>query len=137
MKKLLCILLLFILSESVQAATSLANVVSRANCGAYVPFLGDGAGWYNESVSYDWSGKVSNKYKHKTYTESHQFVSGRLDLLIKSPAGFQVTWRSYAGRTLPFSDKRFFKVTGKHWEYLDGQQAVRFRTTYATGCNLV
>lgn len=105
-------------SSTAFSAPYLGRILSRANCATF-----------NESVTWDPRGTG-----HSAYVESHQRdrASGRVDVL-RSPNPYGSSWRHYAGRNVMSSN---FTVQGKHWERLDNNSQVSFRTTAATSCNI-
>lgn len=135
----------------VEAASTLARIVSRANCLVPLPRLSlvQSNGYtFNESISYDpwvWS-------NHRAITQSRHYRSvfwGGLwseYLLFSQQSGsyYSGAWRVWAGkidkgdrRELPNPYRRPVRsVNGDHWEILDGQQYPYRRQTSALNCNI-
>ncbi len=118
--------LISFVSASTYAATVPAEAFSRANCEAYIPNFG--YGWYNESISYDALTGVHKNLYAKTdqkATNGNQRTDNS-----SNPSGYRVR----AGFVDPKSDKRFWNVSGTHYETLDNGRAVS-QYTSAKDCN--
>ncbi|APJ20455.1 MULTISPECIES: hypothetical protein [Acinetobacter] len=118
--------LISFISASPYAATVPAEAFSRANCEAYIPSFG--YGWYNESISYDALTGVHKNLYAKTdqkATNGNQRTDNS-----SNPSGYRVR----AGFVDPKSDKRFWNVSGTHYETLDNGRAVS-QYTSAKDCN--
>lgn len=125
-----------ILSTSVEASSPSspgqpALIASRANCWA---ILHRGAGYYNESISWDPNMFASHVISVFTAQYARNFSAVRT-LSTGKPVQ---TWRSYAG----FTDKKgsaaanaFWRVEGYHNEVFSTHNKT-LRYTVATTCNL-
>ena len=134
--KNLAVLSLLVLPTLSYSATQPAISISRANCYAPFPNMGDlnGAGYYNESFSYDRLFKTHSVRVITTQT-SNATGSGskRTKIFPSGQFVYTNTWRGYAG----FTDKILYnwKVSGKHEELLDSGQYI-LKNTSATTCNI-
>ncbi len=139
------------LSTPSEAATTLARIVSRANCLVPLPKLSlvQANGYtFNESISWDpyvWNG-------HRAISRSSHYRSvlwGGVwsDYLLNSYQSGSFnnsSWRVWAGkidngdtRELPNPYGRPMRfVSGDHWEILDGMTIPIARRSGATDCNI-
>lgn len=129
-------LLVLLASTFSYSATQPAISISRANCYAPFPNIGElnGPGYYNESLSYD---RLFRNHSVRVITTQTSTAVGSGSKRTKVfPSGqfiYTNTWRGYAG----FSDKVLYtwKVSGKHEELLDSGQYI-LKNTSATTCNI-
>lgn len=154
MQKPLLLLAGVFLANIAGAATYPATTISRANCWAPFPktqLTPTGAGWYNESFSYDRIGfakYIANSrganydlkpYYHVAYVVSDQKDSKSAKTTrLTSGASFINSWRVYAGRAkpalLPYPQTGpYYSVTGSHWEKLNSGSTLKY-STFAREC---
>lgn len=135
-KKTLSIFIIFSFIQNAYAASTPAQVFSRANCEATIPT--QGYGQFNESVSYDIDLDINSSSllaKHNmtvTTSQTNNCNSDRRMHTVFNPSGY----RARAGYVDRMDSKVQWLVEGEHIEMLDdGSELIQYSS--AIDCNLV